>query len=204
MGLNLNPSQQAIVLCVDEKSQNQALDRSQPGTPLKKGCCGTITHDYERNDFAVCHTGSFARTRDRAECYERQPHEEIMKFLRHLDQEFLGEIIPLAPGDGQLWHPRSRVQAWALLWSVTLCPPVPSWLNLVERWFLEFPTTKASYLVISRPSWPRAALFQSFAVFWPRFAAEMLEQNGLFQPSFYGRFPGQILQNTPIDKRYRK
>ena len=60
VGLYLNPPQQAIVLCVDEKSQIQALNRTQPGLPLKKGRCGTMTHDYQRNDDLVCGPGGFA------------------------------------------------------------------------------------------------------------------------------------------------
>ena len=102
VGLYLNPPQQAIVLCVDEKSQIQALDRTQPGLPMKKGRCGTMTHDYKRNGT----TSLFAalevlQGRVIGQCYERHRHQEFLQFLRRLDQEFPGRGT-LASGDGQL------------------------------------------------------------------------------------------------------
>src|SRR5205823_9150936 len=90
VGLYLNPPQQAIVLCVDEKSQIQALDRTQPGLPIKKGRCGTMTHDYKRNGtttlFAALNTleGTVIGT-----CYPRHRNIEFRKFLRHID-----DLIP--------------------------------------------------------------------------------------------------------------
>src|SRR5260370_23207565 len=85
IGLYLNPSQQAIVLCVDEKSQIQALDRTQPGLPIKKGRCGPMTHDYKRNGtttlFAALET---LQGKVVGECHERHRHQEFLKFLRLL------------------------------------------------------------------------------------------------------------------------
>jgi hypothetical protein len=86
VGLYLNPPQQAIVLCVDEKSQIQALDRTQPGLPLKKGRCGTMTHDYKRNGtttlFAALET---LQGKVIGQCYQRRRHQEFLRFLRTLD-----------------------------------------------------------------------------------------------------------------------
>ena len=85
VGLYLNPPQQAMVICVDEKSQIQALDRTQPGLPLKKGRCGTLTHDYKRNGT----TSLFAALevlegRVIGQCFARHRHQEFLKFLRRL------------------------------------------------------------------------------------------------------------------------
>jgi transposase len=83
VGLYLNPPQQAIVLCVDEKSQIQALDRTQPGLPIKKGRCGTMTHDYKRNGtttlFAALET---LQGKVVGQCYQRHRPQEFLKFLR--------------------------------------------------------------------------------------------------------------------------
>ena len=93
VGLYLNPPQQAIVLCVDEKSQIQALDRTQPGLPIKPSRCGTLTHDYKRNGtttlFAALET---LQGKVVGECHARHRHQEFLKFLRLLDTEFPGAI----------------------------------------------------------------------------------------------------------------
>ena len=93
VGLYLNPPQQAIILCVDEKSQIQALDRTQPGLPIKPGRCGTMTHDYKRNGtttlFAALDT---LQGKVVGECHQRHRHQEFLKFLRRLDQEFPGQV----------------------------------------------------------------------------------------------------------------
>jgi hypothetical protein len=93
VGLYLNPPQQAIVLCVDEKSRIQALDRTQPGLPIKKGRCGTMTHDYKRNGtttlFAALDT---LQGKVVGECHQRHRHREFLKFLRRLDEEFPGKV----------------------------------------------------------------------------------------------------------------
>jgi transposase/transcriptional regulator with XRE-family HTH domain len=141
VGLYLNPPQQAIVLCVDEKSQIQALDRTQPGLPLKKGRCGTMTHDYKRNGT----TSLFAalevlQGRVIGQCYERHRHQEFLKFLRRLDQEFPGEIPLHLVMDNYGTHKHPRVQAWLQRHPRFVSHFVPtssSWLNLVERWFGE-------------------------------------------------------------------
>ena len=107
VGLYLNPPQQALVLCVDEKSQIQALDRTQPGLPMKKGRCGTMTHDYKRNGTTTLFAAlEVLQGQVIGQCYERHRHQEFLRFLRRLDQEFPGEIA-LHSGDGQLWHPQA-------------------------------------------------------------------------------------------------
>ena len=90
VGVYLNPPDKAIVLCVDEKSQIQALDRTQPGLPLKKGRCGTMTHDYKRNGTTCLFAAlNVLEGKVIGQCYARHRHQEFLKFLRKLDRESL-------------------------------------------------------------------------------------------------------------------
>ena len=141
VGLYMNPPQQALVLCVDEKSQIQALDRTQPGLPLKKGRCGTMTHDYKRNGtttlFAALNVldGTVI-----GECHGRHRHQEWLKFLRRLDGEFPPPLRLHLVMDNYGTHKEPHVQAWLKKHPRFVCHFVPtssSWLNLVERWFRE-------------------------------------------------------------------
>ena len=141
VGLYLNPPQQAIVLCVDEKSQMQALDRTQPGLPLKKGRCGTMTHDYKRHGTTTLFAAlEVLQGRVIGQCQARHRHQEWLKFLRRLDEEFPGPV-PLhlvMDNYGTPKHP--KVQAWLQRhprFVPHFVPTSSSWLNLVERWFGE-------------------------------------------------------------------
>src|SRR5438445_627913 len=146
VGLYLNPPQKAVVLCLDEKSQIQALDRTQPGLPLKKGRCGTMTHDYKRNGT----TTLFAALNPLdgkviGECHARHRHQEWLKFLRRLDREFPGDQELHLVMDNYGTHKEPHVKAWLKKHPRFICHFVPtssSWLNLVERWFGEL-TRKA-------------------------------------------------------------
>lgn len=146
VGLYLNPPQKALVLCLDEKSQIQALDRTQPGLPLKKGRCGTMTHDYKRNGtttlFAALNVLSGQVV---GQCYPRHRHQEWLKFLRRLDDEFPKDIDLHLVMDNYGTHKEPNVQAWLKKHPRFVCHFIPtssSWLNLVERWFGEL-TQKA-------------------------------------------------------------
>ena len=141
VGLYLNPPQQAIVLCVDEKSQIQALDRTQPGLPLKKGRCGTMTHDYKRNGtttlFAALET---LQGKVVGQCYQRHRHQEFLRFLRILDQHFPGKVPLHLIVDNYGTHKHDNVQDWLKRhprFVFHFVPTSSSWLNLVERWFSE-------------------------------------------------------------------
>src|SRR5580693_2688089 len=91
VGLYLNPPDKALVLCVDEKSQIQALDRTRPGLPIKKGRTGTMTHDYKRNGTTTLFAAlEILQGKVIGECHERHRHQEFIKFLRRLDGEFPG------------------------------------------------------------------------------------------------------------------
>ena len=134
------------MLSVDEKSQIQALDRTQPSLPMKPGRAGTMTHDYKRNGtttlFAALNTldGSVV-----GQCLPRHRHQEFLKFLRTLDREFPGEMELHLIVDNYRTHKHANVNAWLQKhprFHLHFTPTSSSWLNLVERWFREL-TDKA-------------------------------------------------------------
>ena len=146
VGLYLNPPEKALVLCVDEKSQIQALDRTQPSLPMKKGRAGTMTHDYKRNGtttlFAALNTldGSVV-----GQCLPRHRHQEFLKFLRTLERELPEELDLHLIVDNYRTHKHANVDAWLERhprFHLHFTPTSSSWLNLVERWFREL-TDKA-------------------------------------------------------------
>ena len=141
VGLYLNPPEKALVLCVDEKSQIQALDRTQPGLPLKKGRCGTMTHDYKRNGTTTLFAAlEIAQGKVVGQCFARHRNQEFLKFLRRLDQEFPGDVQLHLVMDNYGTHKHPNVQAWLKKhprFVPHFVPTSSSWLNLVERWFGE-------------------------------------------------------------------
>lgn len=146
VGLYLNPPDQALVLCVDEKTQIQALDRTQPGLPMKKGRLGTMTHDYKRNG-TTCLFAALEVLQGKVvgQCFTRHRHQEFLRFLRRLDAEFPGPILLHLVMDNYGTHKHPKVQAWLKRhprFVPHFVPTSSSWLNLVERWFGEL-TSKA-------------------------------------------------------------
>jgi transposase len=141
VGLYLNPPAKALVLCIDEKSQIQALDRTQPGLPLKRGRCGTMTHDYKRNGTTTLFAAlELAEGKVVGECYARHRHQEFLKFLQRLDEEFPQDLKLHVVMDNYGTHKHPRVQSWLKRHSRFVphfIPTSSSWLNLVERWFGE-------------------------------------------------------------------
>jgi len=141
VGLYLNPPQQALVLCVDEKSQIQALDRTQPGLPIKKGRCGTMTHDYKRNGTTTLFAAlDVLQGRVVGQCFERHRHQEFLRFLRRLDGEFPAPTALHLVLDNYGTHKHPKVKAWLERhprFVPHFIPTSSSWLNLVERWFGE-------------------------------------------------------------------
>lgn len=141
VGLYLNPPEKALVLCVDEKSQIQALDRSQPGLPMKKGRCGTMTHDYKRNGTTTLFAAlELAQGKVIGQCYARHRHQEFLKFLKCLDDEFPQEKKLHLVMDNYGTHKHPTVQSWLQRhprFVTHFIPTSSSWLNLIERWFGE-------------------------------------------------------------------
>src|SRR5579871_90993 len=141
VGLYLNPPDKALVLCVDEKSQIQALDRTQPGLPMKKGRAGTMTHDYKRNGtttlFAALNMldGSVIGT-----CMPRHRHREFLRFLKLVDQQTPAGLDLHLVVDIYATHKTPAVKAWLKRhkrFQLHFTPTSASWLNMVERFFAE-------------------------------------------------------------------
>jgi transposase len=139
VGLYLNPPEHALVLCADEKTSVQALDRTQPGLPIKKGRLGTMTHDYKRNGtttlFAALEMaeGSVITT-----CMDRHRHQEWIKFLNLIDRQTPASLDLHLIVDNYATHKHPKVKAWHKRhrrFHFHFVPTSSSWLNLVERWF---------------------------------------------------------------------
>jgi transposase len=139
VGIYLHPPQNAFVLCVDEKSQIQALDRTQPGLPIKRGRCGTWTHDYVRHGTTTLFAAlNVATGKVCGHCYPRHRHQEFIKFLREIDGEYNNDIELHLVLDNYGTHKHPKVVAWLKRHSrfhVHFIPTSSSWLNQVERWF---------------------------------------------------------------------
>lgn len=141
VGLYLNPSDKALVLYVDEKSQIQALDRTQPGLPMKRGRCGTMSHDYKRHG-----TTTLFAARNVLEgtvighCMPRHRHQEFLKFLRRRQRETPAPLDLHRILDNYGTHKHPVIQNWLSKhprFHLHFTPTSSSWLNLVERWFRE-------------------------------------------------------------------
>lgn len=139
VGLYLNPPDKAVVLCLDEKSQVQALDRTQPSLPMEKGRAGTMTHDYKRHGtttlFAALDvlTGAVI-----GQCLPRHRHDEFLVFLRRIQREVPRGLQVHLILDNYATHSHPDVQAWLAKhprFHLHFTPTSSSWLNLVERWF---------------------------------------------------------------------
>ena len=141
VGVYLNPPDKAVVLCVDEKSQIQALDRTQPGLPMKKGRCGTMTHDYKRNGTTCLFAAlNVLEGKVIGSCYPRHRNTEFRKFLRQIDSETPKELVIHMILDNYGTHKHPKVKAWLEKHPRFHCHftlTSSSWLNLVERWFGE-------------------------------------------------------------------
>ena len=139
VGLYLNPPEHALVLCVDEKSQIQALDRTQPGLPLKRGRGATMSHDYKRNGTATLFAALNAANGEvYGLCQERHRHQEWLKFLRLLDQSMPTHLALHLIGDNYATHKHPSVQRWLARHPrvhMHFTPTSASWLNMVERFF---------------------------------------------------------------------
>jgi transposase len=141
VGVYLNPPDKAVVLCVDEKSQIQALDRTQPGLPLKRGRCGTMTHDYKRHGTTCLFAAlNVLEGKVIGSCYPRHRNVEFLKFLRKIDREVPRDLDIHMILDNYGTHNHPNVKKWLAKRSrfhLHFTPTSSSWLNLVERFFGE-------------------------------------------------------------------
>jgi transposase len=141
MGVYLNPPDKAVILCVDEKSQVQALDRTQPGLPMKKGRCQTMPHDYKRNGTTCLFAAlNVLEGKVIGSCSPRHRNIEFRKFLRQIDDAVPTELAIHMILDNYGTHNHPKVKAWLEKhprFHLHFTPTSSSWLNLVERWFAE-------------------------------------------------------------------
>ncbi len=146
IGLYLDPPEKAVVFSVDEKSQIQALDRTQPGLPMKQGRAGTMTHDYKRNGTTTLFAALDVATGDIIdECMPRHRHDEFLRFLKKLERQTDKSLAIHIIADNYATHKHPEVNAWLAKHPrvhMHFTPTSSSWVNLVERFFGEI-TDKA-------------------------------------------------------------
>jgi len=139
VGLYMNPPEHALVLSVDEKSQIQALDRTQPGLPLKKGRCGTMTHDYKRNGTTTLFAAlDILDGKVIGQCMQRHRHQEFIRFLNTINRETRKELDVHLIVDNYAPHKHEKVKAWLERhprFHFHFTPTSASWLNAVEGFF---------------------------------------------------------------------
>ena len=139
VGLYMSPPEHALVLCCDEKSQVQALDRTQPGLPMKKGRAATMTHDYKRNGTTTLFAAlNVLNGQVIGQCQQRHTHVEWLKFLRQIDRETPKDKTLHLIADNYATHKHPAVQKWLSKhprFNMHFTPTSASWLNMVERFF---------------------------------------------------------------------
>lgn len=139
VGLYLNPPESAMVLCVDEKSQIQALNRTQPTLPMGLGYAEGYTHDYVRHGTTTLFAAlDVATGKVLAQCRKRHRHDEFLEFLRLLDREVPAELDVHLVLDNYATHKHAKVKRWLTArprFHLHFTPTYSSWLNQVERWF---------------------------------------------------------------------
>ena len=189
VGLYLNPPDKALVLCVDEKSQIQALDRSQPGLPMKPGRAGTMTHDYKRNGtttlFAALNMldGKVIGT-----CLPRHRHREFLRFLRLIDQQTPAEVDLHLVVDNYATHKTQAVKRWLKAhprFHLHFTPTSASWLNMVERFFAEITRKRI-----------RRGVFSSVAELKDAIMAYLENHNANPKPFVWTKSAGEILEKV--------
>ena len=139
VGLYMSPPEHALVLCCDEKSQVQALDRTQPGLPLKKGRAQTMTHDYKRHGTTTLFAAlNVLNGQVIGQCQQRHTHAEWLRFLRQIDRETPKDKALHLIADNYATHKHPAVQDWLAKhprFNMHFTPTSASWLNMVERFF---------------------------------------------------------------------
>lgn len=189
VGLYLDPPEHALVLSLDEKCQIQALDRSQPGLPLKKGRAQTMTHDYKRHGtttlFAALNTmdGQVMAT-----CMERHRHQEWLKFLRLIDRRTPADKQLHLIVDNYATHKHPTIQRWAARhqrFHFHFTPTSSSWLNMVERFFRDLTENQL-----------RRGVFTSVEALQERILAYIEEHNRQPKPFIWTAKASDILEKV--------
>ena len=194
VGLYLNPPDKALVLCVDEKSQIQALDRTQPGLPLKKGRAGTLTHDYKRNGtttlFAALNMldGKVIGT-----CMPRHRHREFLRFLKLIDHETPAGLGLHLIVDNYATHKTPAVKRWLKAhgrFHLHFTPTSASWLNMVERFFAAITRNRI-----------RRGAFKSVADLRSAIMEYLQNHNADPKPFMWTKSAGEILEKVARAKQ---
>ncbi|MDD2677560.1 MAG: IS630 family transposase [Methylacidiphilaceae bacterium] len=146
VGLYMNPPEHALVFCIDEKSQIQALDRTQPGLPMKKGRAGTMTHDYKRHGTTTLFAAlDVLKGEVIGRCMPQHRHQEFLSFLKTIDRGTPRRLDIHCIADNYATHKKQEVKDWIAQhprFHLHFIPTSSSWLNLVERWFGKITTDR--------------------------------------------------------------
>jgi transposase len=188
VGLYLNPPDKALVFCVDEKSQIQALDRTQPGLPLKKGRAGTMTHDYKRNGTTTLFAAlNMMDGKVIGSCMPRHRHREFLRFLRLIDQKTPQGLDLHLIVDNYATHKTPAVKRWLKShprFHLHFTPTSASWLNMVERFFAEITRNRIRRGAFKSVAELKAAIMEHLEhhnldpkpFVWTKSAGEILEK----------------------------
>ena len=153
VGLYVDPPERAVVFAFDEKSQIQALDRTQPGLPMKKGRCGTMTHDYKRHGTTTLFAALDVATGEVIhECMPRHRHQEFLRFMGEVEKRADPELDLHVILDNYATHKHAKVEAWLEKHprvKFHFTPTSASWLNLVERFFSELTQRQLKRLAVT-------------------------------------------------------
>ena len=194
VGLYLNPPDKALVLCVDEKSQIQALDRTQPGLPLKKGRAGTMTHDYKRNGTTTLFAAlNMLDGRVIGTCLPRHRRREFLRFLRLIDQKTPQGLDLHLVVDNYATHKTPAVKRWLKAhprFHLHFTPTSASWLNMVERFFAEITRNRI-----------RRGAFKSVAELKSAIMEYLENHNADPKPFIWTKSAGEILEKVARAKQ---
>jgi transposase len=188
VGLYMSPPEHALVLCCDEKSQVQALDRTQPGLPMKKGRAQTMTHDYKRNGTTTLFAAlNVLDGQVIGQCQQRHTHVEWLKFLRKIDRETPRDKTLHLIADNYATHKHPVVQEWLKKhprFNMHFTPTSASWLNMVERFFRDITVNRLRRGVFTSVPELTAAIDEYVAhhntnpkpFIWTKSAADILQK----------------------------
>jgi transposase len=194
VGLYLNPPDKALVLCVDEKSQIQALDRTQPGLPMKKGRAGTMTHDYKRNGTTTLFAAlNMLDGKVIGACLPRHRGREFLRFLRLIDQQTPADLDLHMVLDNYATHKTPAVKRWLKRhprFHLHFTPTSSSWLNMVERFFAEITRNRI-----------RRGVFKSVAELKAAITDYLEKHNADPKPFVWTKSAGEILEKVARAKQ---
>ena len=194
VGLYINPPDKALGLSVDEKSQIQALDRTQPGLPMKKGRAGTMTHDDKRHGTTTLFAAlNMLDGTVIGECMARHRQGEFLRFLKRIDRETPAERDLHLIADNYATHKTPRVRRWLAAhprFNLHFTPTSASWLNMVERFFALITEDRI-----------RCGVFKSLAELATAIRDYLAQHNANPKPFIWTTSAGEILEKVARAKQ---